>query len=92
MDEQAVGEPTIQCPLNNGAKSRPGSFRPSASVRYRLMVEKEASRERERTAQHLRALTSALRTAYPAEPSRSFNADMASLLDAIDKRDKLGRD
>lgn len=56
------------------------------------MVEKEASRERERTAQHLRALTSALRTAYPAEPSRSFNADMASLLDAIDKRDKLGRD
>ncbi|QJU56518.1 hypothetical protein HL653_00815 [Sphingomonas sp. AP4-R1] len=59
-----------------------------------MMVEKEASRERERTAQHLRALTSALRTAYSAEPppSRSFNADMASLLDAIDKRDRLERD
>lgn len=49
------------------------------------MTESDASR-RERNAQQFKELRGAFKVAYPIEPSRSFNADIASLLDAIDQR------
>lgn len=49
------------------------------------MTDDEATR-RERNAQQFKELRVALQTAYPVEPSHSFNSDIASLLDAIDRR------
>ncbi|WP_293970746.1 hypothetical protein [Sphingomonas sp.] len=51
------------------------------------MTGDRSSSARERTALQLKAITNALRTAYPVEPTRSFNSDIADLLAALDRPD-----
>jgi hypothetical protein len=52
------------------------------------MSKKDASADRERTDNRLKAISTVLHKSFGTEPSHSFNSDIAGLLEAIDKRER----